>query len=120
MRSQHVIVGVVSLVLVGCARLVPPDSIIAVEGPRQVNVVVGATQPIRLVGTRGDGQTVKLPARALHFESSDPTVARVTSDGRVRGVRLGRTSISATLATDSGPVSVTRIPVAVGALVANK
>lgn len=119
MRS-HVIIGVVSLVLAGCARLVPPDSIIAVEGPQQVNVMIGATQPIKFVGTRGDGQTVKVPAKALRFESGDPTVARVTTDGRVQGLRLGRTSISATLATSNGPVSMTRIPVAVGAVVANK
>jgi hypothetical protein len=120
MRSPHVVIGVVSLVLAGCARLVPPDSIIAVEGPQQLNVMVGATQPIKVVGTRGDGQTVRLSARALHFTSSDSTVARVTKDGRVQGLRLGRTSISATLASQDGPASVTRIPVAVGVLVANK
>jgi len=120
MRSQQMIIGVASLVLVGCARLVPPDSIIAVEGPRQVSVTVGATQPIKLIGTRGDGRTVKLAARTLRFASSDPSVARVTPDGRVQGVRLGRTSISATLSTPGGPVSVNGIPVSVGVMVAGK
>jgi len=120
MRSQHVIIGVVSLVLSACARLVPPDSIVALEGPRQVSVMVGSTQPIKLIGTRGDGRTVKLAARTLRFSSNDSSVARVTPDGRVKGLRLGRTSISATLSTPLGPVSVTGIPVSVGVLVAGQ
>jgi Bacterial Ig-like domain (group 2) len=120
MRSQHVIIGIVSLALAACARLVPPDSIVALEGPQLVNVMVGATQPLKLTGTRGDGRTVKVSARALQFASSDSTVARVTRDGRVQGVRLGRTSISATLSTPGGPVSVNGIAVAVGMLVARK
>ena len=120
MRSTHVIIGAVSLVLVGCARLVPPDSIVALEGPQQVNVMVGTTQPIRLTGTRGDGRTVKLPARTLRFSSTDPSVAKVTPDGRVQGVRMGRASISETLSTPVGPVSITGIPVSVGVLVAGK
>lgn len=121
MRLQHVIIGVVSLVLAGCARLVSPDSIVALEvGPRQVNVVVGATQPLRMVGTRGDGRTVTLSAYDLRFATSDSSVARVTREGVVRGIRLGRASISATLATPSGPVSVSGIAVDVGALVAGK
>jgi hypothetical protein len=114
-------VGVLSLVLVGCARLIAPDSIIALEiGPRQVNVLVGSTQPLQLIGTRGDGRTVKLSARDLRFSSRDSSVARVTRDGSVQGIRLGRTSISATLTTESGPVSVSGIAVAVGAMVARK
>jgi hypothetical protein len=121
MRPQHLIIGVVSLVLVGCARLIPPDSIIALEvGPQQVNVLVGSTQRLRVIGTRGDGRTVKLSARELKFASSDPSVARVTRDGAVQGLRLGRTSISATLSTAGGPVSVEGIAVAVGAMVARK
>lgn len=120
MRSTHMIIGAVSLVLAGCARLIPPDSIIALEGPQQVNVMVGATQPIRLFGTRGDGQTVKLPARTLRFASTDSSVVKVTPDGRVKGLRMGRASISATLSTPVGPVSVSGIPVAVGMLVAGK
>jgi hypothetical protein len=121
MRVPHVIVGVVSLVLVGCARLIPPDSIIALEvGPQQVNVLVGSTQPLQLTGTRGDGRTVKLSAHDLQFASSDSSVARVTRDGRVQGIRLGRTSISATLATEGGPVSASGIAVAVGAVVARQ
>ena len=120
MRSQHVIIGVVSLVLAGCARLVPPDSIVALEGPQQVNVMVGATQPLKLVATRGDGRTVKLAARSVRFSSSDTSVAKVTADGRVQGLRLGRTSISASLSTPGGLVSVNSIPVAVGVLVARK
>lgn len=121
MQVTPVMVGVLSLVLVGCARLIPPDSIIALEvGPQQVNVLVGATQPLQLIGTRGDGRTVTLSARDLRFASSDSSVARVTRDGGVQGLRLGRTSISATLATPGGSVSVSRIAVAVGALVARK
>ena len=121
MRLQHVIVGVVSLVLAGCARLVPPDAIVALEvGPQQVNVVVGATTPLRMVGTRGDGRTVTLTGQDLRFATSDSSVARVTSDGAVKGLRLGRASISATLATPTGPVSVNGISVAVGALVAKQ
>jgi hypothetical protein len=120
MRSQHVIIGVVSLVLGACARLVPPDSIVALEGPQQVNVNVGATQPLKLVATRGDGRTVKLPARTIRYSSSDTSVARVTADGRVEGRRLGRTSISASVSTPVGLVSVEPIPVAVGAVVAHK
>lgn len=121
MRSQHVIIGVLSLVLAGCARLVPPDSIVALEvGPQEVNVVVGASQPLKLVGTRGDGRTVMLTARDIRFSSTDSSVARVTRDGAVQGLRLGRASISATLTTLAGPVSVDGISVAVGALVANQ
>jgi hypothetical protein len=121
MRLQHVIIGIVSLTAVGCARLIPPDSIIALEvGPQEMNVLVGATQSLRLIGTRGDGRTVKLSPRELKFASSNPTVARVTRDGAVQGLRLGRASISATLATAGGPVSVDGITVAVGALVARK
>jgi len=121
MRSQHVIIGLASLVLAGCARLVPPESIIALDvGPQEVNVVVGATQPLRMVGTRGDGRTVALNPRDVRFASTDPSVARVTPDGAVQGLRLGRTSISATLATPNGPVSVDGIVVAVGALVAGQ
>jgi hypothetical protein len=121
MRSQHVIVGVVSLVLAGCARLVPPDSIVALEvGPQQVNVMVGAKAPLRMIGTRGDGRTVSLSARDVRFSSSDSSVAQVTRDGAVQGMRLGRASISATISTPSGPVSVNGITVAVGALVAKQ
>jgi hypothetical protein len=121
MRVPRVMVGLLSLVLGGCARLIAPDSIIALEvGPQQVNVVVGSTQPLELIGTRGDGRTVKLSARELRFASSDSTVARVTRDGAVQGIRLGRTSISATLATESGPVWANGVAVAVGAMVARK
>jgi len=121
MRLQHVIIGVVSLVFAGCARLVSPDSIVALEvGPRQVNVVVGATTPLRIVGTRGDGRTVTLTGNDVRFATSDSSVARVTSDGAVKGIRLGRASISATLTTPSGPVSVNGISVDVGAMVAGK
>ena len=121
MRLQHVIVGVVSLVLTGCARLVSPDSIVALEvGPSQVNVVVGATTPLRIIGTRGDGRTVTLTASDVRFATSDSSVARVTTDGAVKGIRLGRASISATLTTPTGPVSVNGIAVDVGAMVAGK
>jgi hypothetical protein len=121
MRVPHVIAGVLALVLVGCARLIPPDSIIALEvGPQQVNVVVGTSQPLQLIGTRGDGRTVKLSAKDLRFSSRDSSVARVTRDGAVQGLRLGRTSISATLMTPGGLVSVDGIAVAVGAMVARK
>src|SRR6185436_10299495 len=81
MRTQHVIIGVVSLVLAGCARLVSPDSIVALEvGPHRVNVLVGATTPLRVVGTRGDGRTVTLSGQDVRFFTSDSSVARVTSD----------------------------------------
>ena len=121
MRLQHVIIGVVSLVLAGCARLVSPDSIVALEvGPRQVNVVVGATTPLRIVGTRGDGRTVTLTGHDIRFATSDSSVARVTSEGAVKGIRLGRALISATLVTPSGPVSVNGISVDVGAMVAGQ
>jgi hypothetical protein len=121
MRSQHVIIGLASLIFAGCARLVPPDSIVALEvGPQEVNVVVGATQPLKLMGTRGDGRSVTLSAREISFFSSDSSVAQVTTDGAVRGLRLGRASISATLATPGGPVTVNGISVAVGALVARQ
>ena len=121
MRLQHVIIGVVSLVLAGCARLVSPDSIVALEvGPRQVNVVVGATTPLRIVGTRGDGRTVMLTGHDLRFATSDSSVARVTSEGAVKGIRLGRASISATLTTPDGTVSVNGIAVDVGAMVAGQ
>ena len=120
MRSQHVIIAVVSLVLTACARLVPPESIVALEGPQRVSVMVGATQPIKVIGTRGDGRTVKLAPRTVRFASSDTSVVKVTPDGRVKGVRLGHASISATLSTELGPVSAREIPVAVGVLVAGK
>ena len=121
MRSQHVIIGLASLVLAGCARLVPPDSIIALEvGPNEVNVVVGATQSLRMFGTRGDGRTVPLSARDVRFASSDTSVAQVSRDGAVKGLRLGRASVSATLAMPSGPVFVKEVHVAVGALVAGQ
>ena len=121
MRSQHVIIGVVSLVLAGCARLVPPDSIVALEvGPQQVNVMVGAKAVLRTTGTLGDGRTVRLTAREVVFVSSDTSIARITRDGSVQGVRLGRASISATIDTPSGLVSVNGINVAVGTLVAKQ
>jgi hypothetical protein len=63
---------------------------------------------------------VKLPARTIRYASSDTSVARVTADGRVEGRRLGRTSISASVSTPVGLVSVEPIPVAVGAMVAHK
>lgn len=121
MRSQHVIIGVASLLLAGCARLVPPDSIVALEvGPQRVNLMVGAKAPLRVVGTRGDGRTVKLSAREVQFASSDTSVAQITRDGAIRGIRMGRASISATMSTPSGPVSVNGITVAVGRLVARQ
>ncbi len=121
MRSQHVIVGVVSLVLAGCARLVPPDSIVALDvGPDEVNVVVGATQPLQMVATRGDGRTIVLTGREVRLASSDTSVAQVTRDGTIKGVRLGKASVSATLAMPSGPVFVKQVTVAVGAMVAGQ
>jgi hypothetical protein len=121
MRTQHVIIGAVSLVLAGCARLVSPDSIVALDvGPRQVNVVVGATTALRVIGTRGDGRTVILTGQDVRFSMSDSSAARVTSDGAVKGIRLGRTWVSATLTTPDGTVSVNRIPVDVGAMVAGQ
>jgi len=89
------------------------------DGAR-VNVLVGATTPLRVVGTRGDGRTVTLSGQDVRFFTSDSSVARVTSDGAVRGIRLGRASISATLTTPDGTVSVNGIPVDVGAMVAGK
>jgi hypothetical protein len=47
-------------------------------------------------------------------------VAKVTADGRVQGLRLGRTWVSASLSTPVGLVSVDAIPVAVGTVVAHK
>lgn len=121
MRLQHKIVGLVSVVLAGCARLVPPDSIVALDvGPQEINVVVGATQPLRMVATRGDGRTFELSARELRLASSDTTVVQVTRDGTIRGLRLGRASVSATLAMPSGPVFVKEVAVAVGAMVAGQ
>jgi hypothetical protein len=121
MRSQHVIVGVLALVLTGCARLVPPDSIVALDvGPNEVNVVVGSTQPLEMVATRGNGRTVELAASEVRLASSDTNVVQVTRDGWVRGMRLGRASVSATLAMPSGPVFVKEVTVAVGALVAGQ
>ena len=109
------------MVLAGCARLVSPDSIVALEvGPQQVNLMVGARAPLKLVGTRGDGRTVKVSARDVHFASSDTSVAQVTRDGAIKGLRLGRASVSATLAMPSGPVFVKEVHVAVGALVAGQ
>ena len=121
MRSQRLIIGVVSFVFAGCARLVPPDSIVALDvGPHQVNVMVGAKAPLRMTGTRGVGRTVSLTAREVVFVSSDTSIARITRDGSVQGVRLGRASISATMDTPAGLVSVNGITVAVGALVATQ
>ena len=121
MRSQHVIIGVVAFVLTGCARLVPPDSIVALDvGPQQVNVMVGAKAPLHMKGTRGDGRTVNLTARDVVFVSSDTSIARITRDGAVQGVSLGRASISATIDTPSGLVSVNGITVAVGTVVAKR
>ena len=104
MRLQHVIIGVVSLVLAGCARLVPPDSIVALEvGPQQVNVLVGATTPIRIgrnAGRWANGETHRLTISASR--TSDSSVARVTQRRRREGIRLGRASISATLSTPGG------------------
>src|SRR5688500_18780329 len=103
MRSTHVIIGFVSFVLGGCARLVPPDAIVALEvGPQQVNVMVGAKAPLKMTGTRGDGRTVSLSARDVQFASSDTSVAQVTREGAVQGMRLGRASISARITTPSG------------------
>ena len=121
MRMKSMIVGVVSLLAAGCARLVPPDAIVAMSvGPQEVQVVVGASQRLKLVGTRGDGRTVTLAPREVRLTSHDPSVARVTADGAVHGLRLGRTSITATLETPSGPVTVDGIRVDVGALVAGQ
>ena len=121
MRKTSAFVGVVSLFAAGCARLVPPDSIVALEvGPQDVHVVVGASQRLDLTGTRGDGRTVTLDARDVRLTSQDPSVARVTPDGAVHGLRRGRTSISATLDTPGGPVTVDGIRVAVGSLVAGQ
>ena len=119
MRLQHVIVAVVSLVLAGCARLVPPDSIVALDvGPDELNVVVGATQPLQVVATRGDGRTIALTGRDVRLASSDTSVAQITRDGTIMGVRLGKASVSATLAMPSGPVFVEQVTVAVIELVA--
>jgi uncharacterized protein YjdB len=63
---------------------------------------------------------VKLSAREVRFASSDTSVAQITRDGAIKGVRMGRASISATLSTPSGPVSVNGITVAVGQLVAKQ
>ena len=121
MRTKFIIVGAVSLLAAGCARLVPPDAIVALEvGPQEVQVVVGASRRLKLVGTRGDGRTVTLTPRDVRLTSHDPSIARVTADGTVQGLRLGHTSISVTLETPSGPVTVDDIRVAVGALVAGK
>ncbi|MFN3432585.1 MAG: Ig-like domain-containing protein, partial [Candidatus Sericytochromatia bacterium] len=58
-------------------------------------VEVGRTLPLQLDGQDENGGTVDI-ASSTQWESSDPKIATVDSRGTVKGVKLGRVTITAT------------------------
>lgn len=75
------------------------------------SVVVGTTAPLVAEPTDPTGRA--LLGRTVTWASQDTTIARVGADGLVRGIALGRTTVSATLGAVTGTRTVVvRAPLA--------
>lgn len=78
------------------------------------SLVVGDTAALSVTVTAADGSS--LSGRVVTYTSSDPGVARATSDGRVIAVGPGSAQITATSEGRSGSVQVTVVPRPVASL----
>ncbi|OWK44378.1 DUF1549 domain-containing protein [Fimbriiglobus ruber] len=88
----------------------------AAEGPEGFSTVAADPNAVRLVGPEAtwsllvtglatDGTQVDLTRQAI-YQSRNPEVASVSSDGRVRGVRDGRTAIDVAVGRHTMAVAV--------------
>jgi uncharacterized protein YjdB len=75
---------------------------IALTAPTN-GVAVGRTTQFTATGTYTNGTTAVLPASSTTFQSSNPSVASVTSAGLATGVAAGTAEITATSGTITSP-----------------
>jgi YVTN family beta-propeller protein len=74
-------------------------------------VAVGIDRSVQLTAVARDGAGAAIPGARFTFESDAPTIASVSSTGRVTGVAPGRTVVTVT-----GHGASARVPVRVGSL----
>jgi hypothetical protein len=81
-------------------------SISAGGSQKLVNLPVGGSQQLRVIGTYTGNATQDLTSQ-VSWSSSDPSVATVTSSGLVTSVGTGEAMISARAETDISPATIT-------------
>ncbi len=76
--------------------------------PAMVRLAIAQTSQIRVTGTLDDGEQLDLTRayQGTRYQSSDPDVATVASDGLVRGEHEGHATIAVTHGAFSGQVEV--------------
>jgi uncharacterized protein YjdB len=91
-------------------RATPPTPQLALTAlaPAHPELEVGASLVLEAAMTDGDGQVVS--AAAVHWRSSDPSVATVGDDGTVRGVSPGSVTLAATAGEAVSMVTITVVP----------
>lgn len=98
--AVHIIASVGSAVA-DTARLavLGPDAAVAVS-PDTAAVEAGSTQHFTAAATDGNGNVI--PGVAFTWSSSNPVIATVDTSGLATGRSVGRTTIAASVGTDSG------------------
>jgi uncharacterized protein YjdB len=93
--------------LTGATRLtVDPPALVSVSIPPQVTVVRGLARQLRAMGTFTDGSLDDATAM-LTWSTSDGAIARVDSQGVVRGVTGGTATVTGTFGSASVAVECT-------------
>ncbi|MGJ6979946.1 CBM96 family carbohydrate-binding protein [Aestuariimicrobium soli] len=90
----------------------PPRLTALSATPAAVTTQVGASTPVSLAGLMTDGAAADLSHGAVVWQSLDPTVATVSSEGLVTAVAGGSTTVTALVTLGSG-FAVARVPVTV-------
>lgn len=75
---------------------------IMVESPLSLNLGLGYSLLLNVLGTYSDGSTSDITAQ-VQWTSSDPTVANILSNGAVTGISVGTTNITASLSGITSP-----------------
>jgi uncharacterized protein YjdB len=73
-----------------------------VESPLSLNLGLGYSLLLNVLGTYSDGSTSDITAQ-VQWTSSDPTVANILSNGAVTGISVGTTNITASLSGITSP-----------------
>ncbi len=98
--------------------IVAPDAPSTVSvAPVLATVIIGRSQD--LVATLRDGEGRLITGRTITWSSSTPSVAIVSSTGRVRAVSPGETRIDATVDGVVGSSTITVIPVPIANITVN-